>query len=88
MPNPIEPEWCGSVEGEVQNDHPSKTISTVQLSAVVFDAEGNIIGGASGFGVASLAPAARMFFKISRGMRPIAYYKAASALVTIVPRYK
>jgi hypothetical protein len=88
MPNPIEPLWCGSVEGEVQNDHPSKTISTVQLSAVVFDAEGNIIGGGSGFGVASLAPAARMFFKIARGMRPIAYHKAASALVTIVPRYK
>jgi hypothetical protein len=33
-------------------------------------------------------PAARMFFKISNGMRPIPYYKAATALVSVVPRYR
>jgi hypothetical protein len=88
LPSPFEPLWCGSVEGEVQNDHPSKTVESVFLSAVVFDAAGNIIGGGSGYGFASLPPAARMFFKISRGMRPIPLHRAASALVSVVPRYK
>jgi hypothetical protein len=88
LPSTFEPVWCGSVEGEVQNDHPSRIVSSVELSTVVFDGAGNIIGGGSGFGVASLPPAARMFFKISQGMRPIPLYKAASAMVSIVPRYK
>jgi len=88
VPNPRDPGWAGSVEGEVQNDHPSRTVTGVELSSVVFDAEGNVIGGGGGFASASLLPAARMFFKISRGMRPILYRNAASAQVSIVPRYK
>ena len=88
MPSPHEPQWSGSVEGEVQNDHPSKVMQSVGLSAVVLDAEGNVIGGGFGFGSASLPPAARMFFKISNGMRPIPYAKAATALVSTVPNYR
>ena len=88
LPNPHDFAWCGSVEGEVQNDHPTRTVRTVELSTVVFDAEGNVIGGGSGFGVSSLPPAARMFFKITNGMRPIPLGRAASALVSIVPKYQ
>jgi hypothetical protein len=88
MPSPYEPEWAGSTEGEVQNDDPTRTIDTVDLSTVILDAEGNVIGGGSGFAAAALVPAARMFFKISNGMRPIPYYKAATALVSVVPRYR
>jgi hypothetical protein len=88
MPSPFESEWSGSVEGEVQNDHPSKLMESVELSAVVLDAEGAVIGGGYGFGAGSLPPAARMFFKISNGMRPIPYWKAATALVSTVPSYR
>jgi len=88
MPSPFEPAWCGSVEGEVQNDHPTRTINTVELSAVVLDANGDVIGGGNGFAVASLPPASRMFFKISNGVRPIPLGRAATALVSIVPKYK
>jgi hypothetical protein len=88
LPSPFEPQWCGSVEGEVQNDHPSRTLQSFQLSTVVLDAAGNVIGGGTGYGFASLPPAARVFFKISNGMRPIPLYKAASALVSVVPTYK
>jgi len=88
MPSPFEPQWSGSVEGEVQNDHPSRLMQSVELSAVILDAEGNVIGGGYGFGAGSLPPAARMFFKISNGMRPIPYGKAASALVSTVPNYR
>jgi hypothetical protein len=86
-PSVFEQAWCGAVQGEVQNDHPSRTIQAVQLSTVVLDGEGNIIGGGMGYGGAALPPAARMFFKIENGMRPIPFYKAASALVSVVPTY-
>jgi hypothetical protein len=88
MPSPFEAQWAGSIEGEVQNDHPSRVMQSVELSGVVLDAEGNIIGGGIGFGSTSLPPAARMFFKISNGMRPISYSRAATALVSTVPKYK
>jgi hypothetical protein len=88
MPSPYEPAWVGSVEGEVQNDHPTRTLSMVELSTVVLDAAGNVIGGGSGFGAAELPPASRMFFKISSGMGAIPMSKAASALVSVVPTYK
>jgi len=88
MPSIFEPAWCGSIEGEIQNDHPTKTVQSVELSAVVLDAAGNVIGGGSGFGFASLPPAAREFFKIENGMRPIPLSNAASALVSVVPTYK
>jgi hypothetical protein len=86
-PSPFEPQWCGSIEGEIQNDSTTRTLQQAELSGVVLDAAGNIIGGASGYGGAQLPPAARVFFKLSTGLSPIAYYKAASALVSVVPTY-
>ena len=43
--------------------------------------------GGSGFSFGTLPPAARMFFKIDAGMRPIPVSKAATALVSVVPTY-
>jgi hypothetical protein len=88
LPSVFEPEWCGSVEGEVQNDHPDKTLQAVELSTVVLDSAGNVIGGGYGYAGASLPPGSRMFIKISNGMRPIPLAKAASALVSVVPTYQ
>ena len=88
MPNPHEPAWCGSIEGELQNASPTKTVQSVQLSAVVLDDAGNIIGGGSGYSYGTLPPAARMFFKIATGMRPIPVSRAATALVSVVPTYQ
>ena len=88
MPSVFEPEWCGSVEGEVQNDHPDKTLQAVELSTVVLDSAGNVIGGGYGYAGASLPPGSRMFIKISNGMRPIPLAKAATALVSVVPTYQ
>jgi hypothetical protein len=86
-PSIFEPAWCGSVEGEIQNDSPSRNLQAAELSTVVLDADGNIIGGGYGYGGAYLPPAARVFFKIDIGMRPIPFNKAASALVSVVPSY-
>jgi hypothetical protein len=71
----------------VQNDSPRKTIQFVELSGVVFDSSGNIIGGGTGFEAAALPPAARLFMKITNGVRPILYSRAASAMVSVVPTY-
>jgi hypothetical protein len=87
MPSPYEPFWAGSVEGEVQNDSTS-TLARGELSAVVFDAEGNVIGGGHGSFFAPLPPATRLFFKISQGVRAIPIDKVAGAMVSIVPSYK
>jgi hypothetical protein len=88
MPGSFEPDWAGEIDGEIQNDSPTKTLQSADLSGVVFDSEGNILGGGTGFSFGSLPPAARMVMKISNGLRPIPYYKAASALVSVVPTYK
>jgi hypothetical protein len=87
-PSSFEPAWTGEIDGEIQNDSPTRTLQSAQLSGVVFDGEGNIIGGGSGFSVGSLPPSARMVLRITSGMRPILYAKAASALVSIVPTYR
>jgi hypothetical protein len=88
VPSPIEPYWAGAVEGEVQNDHPTKSLAQAELSSVVLDADGNVIGGGNAFASAPLPPSSRMFFKITTGMRAIPVGKAASALVSVVPTYK
>jgi hypothetical protein len=87
-PSLFEPAWTGEIDGEVQNDNPTKTIQFVELWGVVFDAEGNILGGGRGFGAATLPPAARMVLRITDGMRPIPFNKAASAMVVAIPTYK
>jgi len=87
-PSTYEPQWTGEIDGEIQNDSASKTLQSVELSGVVLDAEGNIIGGGTGFGFGSLPPAARMVLRIPNGLRPIPFYKAASAIVSVVPTYK
>jgi hypothetical protein len=86
--NPYEPAWCGSVEGEILNNFPGLTMQTAQMSAVVFDASGNVIGGGNGFSVASLPPLAREIFKLQSGFRSIPYAKAASAMVSAVGTYQ
>src|SRR5437870_1509216 len=77
MPSTFDPSWAGEIDGEVQNDDPAKTIQFVELSGVVLDAAGNILGGGTGFGVATLPPASRMAMKISGSFDPIPYAHAA-----------
>src|SRR4029079_15488819 len=88
MPSIFEPQWAGSIEGEIQNDSANRTLQNAELSAVLLDGAGNVIGGATGFGGAALPPAARIFFKIENGLRPISMSRVASALVSVVPTYR
>jgi hypothetical protein len=85
---PFDPLFVGSVEGEVVNDHPTSRLYRTELSTVVLDGAGNILGGSSrGFANASLPPGSRQVFKIN-GMDAVPVAQAASAVVSVAPTYR
>ena len=87
-PSAYEPEWVGSVEGEISNDEPALVLQNAALSTVILDAAGNVLGGGSGYASASLPPGSRQFFKIESGLRSIAFANAASAMVSAIGTYQ
>jgi hypothetical protein len=88
VPSQFEPSWVGSVDGDLINDHPTSTLTNAQVSVVLFDAGGNVIGGGNGYVFASLPPGTRAFFSASSGVSAVATARAASAEISIVPTYK
>jgi hypothetical protein len=88
VPSPFDPAWLGSVEGDLINVHPSLTLSNSTMSCVVFDANGNVLGGGQGGGQFKLLPGTRSFFKIAGGLDPIPFNKAASVSISILPQYE
>jgi hypothetical protein len=88
VPQLFEPNWIGTIEGELQNTDPAMTLSNAQLSAVVFDSAGNIVGGGNGFTFQPLPPGARLFLQMSSGFDAIPFQNAASTMVSIVPTWK
>jgi hypothetical protein len=87
-PSTFEPAWLGTVEGEVANVDPTLILRSARLSAVVFDAAGNVIGGGNGMVFAPLPPNTREFFKLSSGFRSIPFDQAASVMVSIQPSWQ
>jgi hypothetical protein len=87
LPDIFRPNYVGEVDGEVSNDDPRLVLRNAELSTVVFDANGNVLGGGSGYAFASLPPSAREFFKIERGLDAIPMSRAASAMVSAVGTY-
>ena len=87
-PSIIDPSYVGAVDGEVSNDEKSLILQNTQLSAVVFDSSGNILGGGTGYSFGSLPPSAREFFKIQGGFSAVPMNKAASAMVSAVGNYQ
>jgi hypothetical protein len=88
--SPYEPDWVGDVAGEVINNDPHQALGSVQYSAVVFDAAGNVLGGGNGssFG-AKLPPNTREVFKLSGGgFRDIPVAKASSVVVSATPTWQ
>jgi hypothetical protein len=86
-PQPSQPQWLGSIEGEVQNTSPSLTLQSAAISGVVLDAGGAIIGGtSSGYLTQALPAGARSFLKMSN-LDVIPSDRAASAVVSIWPTW-
>jgi hypothetical protein len=86
-PQLFDPGWLGSIEGEVINDHPTYTLKSVSVSAVVFDRSGNVIGGGDGFAFGVLPPGAREVLKLSNGLSAIPFADAADMLLSAVGTY-
>jgi hypothetical protein len=86
-PSVLEPAWLGAVDGEVSNPEAALLLENTSLSTVVFDADGNVIGGGTGFAGAPLPPGSREFFKIMMG-NDIAMSKAASAMISAIGSYR
>ena len=88
LPQIFDPAYLGSIEGEVQNVDPTLTLSSANLSAVVFDSAGNIIGGGSGFVFEALPPGARSFVQLNSGFDTIPIDQAASEMVSVTSSWK
>jgi hypothetical protein len=87
VPDPYNPSWVGSVEGELVNDD-RRVLERAWLSTVLFDEAGNVLGGGNGYAFSSLPPAARQFFKLTSGLGAVAFERAASAMVSVAPTYR
>ena len=88
VPQLFDPSWVGTIEGELQNTDPVLTLRSAQLSAVVFDSAGNIVGGGTGFAFQSLPPGARQFLQLSSGFDVIPLERAATTMVSITPTWQ
>jgi hypothetical protein len=87
VPSTYDPGWVGGVQGELANTQAGLILQRANLSAVVLDAAGNVLGGGTGFASASLPPGAREFFDMGQGFNAIPLDRAASALVSITPTF-
>lgn len=87
VPQPLQPQWLGTIEGEVQNTSPALTLRSASFSGVVLDAGGSIIGGtSSGYLTQALPAGSRSFLKISN-LDAIPSDRAASAVVSVWPTW-
>lgn len=89
-PSSYDQGWVGDIAGEVINNDAHSILSSVQYSAVILDAAGNVLGGGTGstFGSA-LPPGTRVVFKLSSGgFRDISLEKAATVQVSATPTWQ
>jgi hypothetical protein len=86
VPDFWEPHRVGSVEGEILNDAPRRTLRFAELHVVALDGAGNVIGGGSGHAGNALPPGARQFFKIN-GLRGVTAANVSSLLTSVAPTY-
>jgi hypothetical protein len=88
VPQAYDPAWTAWVQGEVINDHPTLSLRSTQLSALLFDAAGNVLGGATGSAYNLLPPGTRQIFKLTNGVDAVPYAKIASVAISATPTYE
>ena len=86
--SPYDPGYVGEVDGELLNNQQAFALGNAQLSIVVLDAAGNVIGGGTGSTFAAIPPGARMLFKATSGFKAIKVAEAASVLVSTLPSWQ
>jgi hypothetical protein len=83
VPQIFDPKWLGTIEGEIQNTDPILTLRSANMSAVVFDEAGDILGGGSGLVFDQLPPGARQFLKLSSGFDVIPADEATTVMLSM-----
>lgn len=83
-----DPAWVGAVVGQIENDHPTMLLRRTQISAVIYDSAGNIIGGATGSTSSELLPGVRAYFQAANGASAIPFDRVAAASVTPLGSYQ
>lgn len=87
IPSESEPGWTGEVDGEVVNDTSPQTMSMAQISVVLFDASGAIVGGGTGMVSSPLPSGSRMVFLAQLGFTSIPYAPTVTPVISVVPTY-
>ena len=88
VPSTYDPGWVGGVNGELVNDHPTDVLMNAQLSIVLYNATGQVIGGGTGLVFNALPPGTRSFFSATNGFSAVPIQAASTAAVSIEPTYK
>jgi hypothetical protein len=88
VPGRFDTNYVGEVDGELVNDDPAKTLTSAQLSIVLFDASGDVVGGGTGLAYASLPPGTRSFFSAVSGFSAVPVDRASTAAISLVPTYQ
>jgi hypothetical protein len=83
-----EPAWTGAVVGQITNDNPTMLLKSTQISAVVYDSAGNIIGGSQGGSYGTLLPGVRAYFQAANGADAIPFDRVAGASVSALGTYE
>ena len=88
VPSSFEPAWVGEVDGDIINDNPTDTLTNAQVYVVLLDSAGHVVGGGSGFMLATLPPGTRAYLSSTLGFQAVPTEKATTAAISIVPTYK
>jgi len=83
-----DPAWTGAVVGQIVNDHPTMLLKRTQISAVVYDSAGNVIGGSNGGSYGELLPGVRAYFQASSGADAIPFDRVAGASISTTGSYE
>ena len=83
-----DPGWVGAVVGQIENDWKTMLLTRTQISAVVFDSSGAVIGGAKGMTSAGQLPGVRSYFNAGSSVSSIPFDRAASAGVSVLGQYE
>ncbi|MGZ8782468.1 MAG: hypothetical protein ACXWZB_03110 [Gaiellaceae bacterium] len=83
-----DPAWTGAVVGQIVNDHPTMLLQRTQISAVIYDSAGNVLGGSNGGSHGELLPGVRAYFQAQSGADAIPFDRAASASVSTYGTYE
>ena len=83
-----DPAWTGAVVGQILNDHPTMLLKGTNVSAVIYDSAGNVIGGSTGRNSDELLPGVRAYFQSGTGADAIPFDRVGSASVSMLGAYQ